>query len=106
MFVNSVHQIKSPLTQAIVGRPGNNVCADCRVTNPRWASWDRGIFLCVQCAGLHRKLGTHLTKVKSLTLDTWTKPQVDVSRTMASRGLTHQCIVIVLAHESDGKYQK
>ncbi|KAI5477960.1 hypothetical protein MNV49_005752 [Pseudohyphozyma bogoriensis] len=60
--------------------PGNDVCADCKARNPRWASWDLGIFLCLQCAGLHRKMGTHISKVKSLTMDTWTREQVDHMR--------------------------
>ncbi|KAM0747299.1 Arf GTPase activating protein, partial [Meredithblackwellia eburnea MCA 4105] len=58
--------------------PGNDVCADCRARNPRWAGWDHGVFLCTECAGLHRKMGTHVSKVKSLTFDTWTRDQVDV----------------------------
>lgn len=39
-----------------------------------------GIFLCMRCAALHRKLGTHISKVKSLSMDSWTNDQVDVSR--------------------------
>lgn len=42
-----------------------------------------GIFICVQCAGIHRKMGTHISKVKSLTLDTWSREQVEHMR---SRG--------------------
>ncbi|KAN0065901.1 Protein gts1 [Thecaphora frezii] len=61
----------------LVRQPGNDICADCRGRAPRWASWNLGIFLCVQCAGVHRKMGTHISKVKSLTLDTWTREQVD-----------------------------
>ncbi|KAI9604051.1 hypothetical protein H4Q26_003661 [Puccinia striiformis f. sp. tritici PST-130] len=60
----------------LLKQPGNEVCADCKTRNPRWASWNLGIFICVKCAGIHRKLGTHITKVKSLTLDSWTKEQV------------------------------
>lgn len=37
-----------------------------------------GIFLCMRCASLHRKLGTHISKVKSLSMDTWTNEQVEV----------------------------
>lgn len=59
--------------------PGNDRCADCYVRNPGWASWSLGIFLCMRCAALHRKLGTHISKVKSLSMDTWTLEQVDVS---------------------------
>src|SRR5271170_6160465 len=38
----------------------------------------KGIFLCVRCAIVHRKIGTHITKVKSLTLDKWTPEQIAV----------------------------
>ncbi|KAI6886658.1 hypothetical protein D0869_04491 [Hortaea werneckii] len=57
--------------------PGNDRCADCGAKNPGWASWNLGIFLCMRCAGLHRKLGTHLSKVKSLSMDSWTSDQVE-----------------------------
>ncbi|KAL1836287.1 hypothetical protein VTJ49DRAFT_5333 [Mycothermus thermophilus] len=60
--------------------PGNNVCADCQARNPSWASWSLGIFLCMRCATIHRKLGTHVSKVKSLTMDSWTNEQVDNMR--------------------------
>ncbi|CAD6444552.1 0f0ec2ea-78ae-4c6e-b54b-93035a80059e [Sclerotinia trifoliorum] len=63
--------------QELVKSPGNNVCADCQARNPGWASWSLGIFLCMRCAALHRKLGTHITKVKSLSMDSWSKDQVE-----------------------------
>jgi len=65
---------------ALLKEPGNDQCADCKSRNPRWASWDQGVFLCVQCASMHRKIGAHITKVKSVTLDTWTREQVDSMR--------------------------
>ncbi|KAK8042230.1 hypothetical protein PG993_006753 [Apiospora rasikravindrae] len=57
--------------------PGNKLCADCGSRNPGWASWSLGIFLCMRCASIHRKLGTHISKVKSLSMDGWTNDQVD-----------------------------
>ncbi|KAJ9503856.1 Protein gts1 [Exophiala xenobiotica] len=57
--------------------PGNSQCADCGAKNPAWASWNLGVFLCMRCASLHRKLGTHISKVKSLSMDTWTAEQVE-----------------------------
>ncbi|MCJ1397078.1 hypothetical protein MMC11_000270 [Xylographa trunciseda] len=63
--------------------PGNDRCADCGARNPGWASWSLGIFLCMRCAALHRKLGTHISKVKSLSMDSWSNEQVD---SMKSRG--------------------
>ncbi|CEP63463.1 GTPase-activating protein AGE2 LALA0_S08e03048g [Lachancea lanzarotensis] len=52
--------------------PANGNCADCKTaTHPRWASWSLGVFICIRCAGFHRSLGTHISKVKSVDLDTW-----------------------------------
>ncbi|KAJ3475812.1 hypothetical protein NLG97_g9332 [Lecanicillium saksenae] len=59
---------------------GNNICADCYARNPAWASWSLGVFLCMRCAAIHRKLGTHISKVKSLSMDSWTNEQVDNMR--------------------------
>lgn len=33
----------------------------------------------MRCATIHRKLGTHVSKVKSLSMDSWSNEQVDVS---------------------------
>ncbi|KAI9167741.1 UBA domain-containing protein [Paramyrothecium foliicola] len=60
--------------------PGNNQCADCHAANPAWASWSLGVFLCMRCAAIHRKLGTHISKVKSLSMDSWSNEQVDNMR--------------------------
>ena len=45
-------------------------------TGPRWASWNLGVFLCIRCAGIHRNLGVHISRVKSVNLDSWTPEQV------------------------------
>lgn len=47
--------------------------------DPRWASYSLGVFLCIRCAGIHRKMGTHISKVKSITMDQWTSEQIEVS---------------------------
>ncbi|XP_041980475.1 stromal membrane-associated protein 1 [Aricia agestis] len=54
----------------------NKYCVDCDAKGPRWASWNLGIFLCIRCAGIHRNLGVHISKVKSVNLDSWTAEQV------------------------------
>lgn len=48
----------------------NKTCADCRAKAPRWYSANLGLFLCINCAGHHRSLGTHITFVQSFNLDT------------------------------------
>ncbi|KAM7160728.1 arf-GAP with coiled-coil, ANK repeat and PH domain-containing protein 2 isoform 1-T1 [Macrochelys suwanniensis] len=50
---------------------GNIACCDCGLADPRWASINLGITLCIECSGIHRSLGVHFSKVRSLTLDTW-----------------------------------
>ena len=55
----------------LLSQPGNDACADCGAPRPRWASISIGVFICSNCAGAHRSLGTHASVVKSLDLDNW-----------------------------------
>ncbi|XP_068600049.1 arf-GAP with coiled-coil, ANK repeat and PH domain-containing protein 2-like [Brachionichthys hirsutus] len=57
--------------QKVLAIQGNVCCCDCGQPDPRWASINLGITLCIQCSGIHRSLGVHFSKVRSLTLDTW-----------------------------------
>uniref|UniRef100_A0A3B4GYK2 Stromal membrane-associated protein 2-like n=1 Tax=Pundamilia nyererei TaxID=303518 RepID=A0A3B4GYK2_9CICH len=62
----------------------NKYCADCESKGPRWASWNLGIFICIRCAGIHRNLGVHISKVKSVNLDQWTQEQVQCVQEMGN----------------------
>lgn len=68
----------------LLKQPENKECADCGAKGPKWASWSIGVFLCINCAGIHRSLGTHISKVKSATLDKWTDEQIDNMRNMGN----------------------
>lgn len=72
--LNKHHQ--AVLAQLLLD-PINQYCVDCRLKDPRWASWNLGVFLCIDCSGIHRSIGTHISKVKSVNLDTWTNEQVE-----------------------------
>uniref|UniRef100_A0A4W5PL41 ArfGAP with RhoGAP domain, ankyrin repeat and PH domain 3 n=1 Tax=Hucho hucho TaxID=62062 RepID=A0A4W5PL41_9TELE len=48
----------------------NKICADCKAVNPDWASINLCVVICKNCAGQHRGLGTMVSKVQSLKLDT------------------------------------
>uniref|UniRef100_A0A674E645 Small ArfGAP 1 n=1 Tax=Salmo trutta TaxID=8032 RepID=A0A674E645_SALTR len=45
----------------------------------RWASWNLGVFMFIRCAGIHRNLGVHISRVKSVNLDQWTQEQIQVT---------------------------
>lgn len=49
--------------------PGNDQCAECSASDPDWASLNLGIVMCIECSGIHRNLGVHISKVRSVTLD-------------------------------------
>ncbi|XP_067892074.1 arf-GAP with GTPase, ANK repeat and PH domain-containing protein 1 isoform X2 [Heterodontus francisci] len=62
---------------------GNSHCVDCEALNPDWASLNLGALMCIECSGIHRNLGTHLSRVRSLDLDDW---PLELIRVMSSIG--------------------
>uniref|UniRef100_A0A6Q2XSU8 ArfGAP with GTPase domain, ankyrin repeat and PH domain 2 n=1 Tax=Esox lucius TaxID=8010 RepID=A0A6Q2XSU8_ESOLU len=62
-------QSEAVALQAIRNAKGNNFCVDCEAPNPTWASLNLGALICIECSGIHRNLGTHLSRVRSLDLD-------------------------------------
>jgi len=63
--------IRNPLVPRIL--EANTVCADCGNVDPDWASLNLGVVVCIECSGVHRSLGVHVSKVRSLRLDTCTE---------------------------------
>uniref|UniRef100_A0A673H6G9 Arf-GAP with GTPase, ANK repeat and PH domain-containing protein 1 n=1 Tax=Sinocyclocheilus rhinocerous TaxID=307959 RepID=A0A673H6G9_9TELE len=57
--------------QSVRNMRGNTRCVDCEAQNPDWASLNLGALICIECSGIHRNLGTHLSRVRSLDLDEW-----------------------------------
>ncbi|KAJ3271442.1 hypothetical protein HDV01_006648 [Terramyces sp. JEL0728] len=73
----ALNEKHTKILKELMARPDNRKCTDCGKKDPRWASWNLGIFFCINCSGVHRSIGTHITKVKSADLDTWTPEQVE-----------------------------
>jgi Putative GTPase activating protein for Arf len=85
--IKSISPLRSALTaQELLKKPENRICADCHVvTHPRWASWSLGVFICIRCSGIHRGMGTHISRVKSADLDAWTDEQTEMMKKWGNR---------------------
>lgn len=60
--------------------PGNDKCVDCGMKNPQWASVSFGTLFCLECSGIHRSFGVHISFVRSIAMDSWTDPQLSIMR--------------------------
>ncbi|KAI9198308.1 hypothetical protein LWI28_013588 [Acer negundo] len=63
--------------KVLLSQSDNRCCADCGAPDPKWASANIGVFICLKCCGVHRSLGTHVSKVLSVTLDDWSDDEID-----------------------------
>ncbi|XP_065773091.1 arf-GAP with GTPase, ANK repeat and PH domain-containing protein 1 isoform X6 [Muntiacus reevesi] len=76
-------QSEAMALQSIRNIRGNSHCVDCETQNPNWASLNLGALMCIECSGIHRNLGTHLSRVRSLDLDDW---PIELIKVMSSIG--------------------
>ena len=70
-------KVNPRLRQLMDNDKNNQECADCSTQNPTWASYNIGVFLCEKCCGVHRRIGTHISKPRSIDLDEWTPAHLE-----------------------------
>nr|XP_020452741.1 arf-GAP with dual PH domain-containing protein 2-like [Monopterus albus] len=78
----------------LVRQPGNNVCIDCGAPEPEWTSYTLGIFVCLNCSGIHRNLPS-VSRVKSIRLDFWEDSLVEFMRergNSAAKAIFEKCV--------------
>lgn len=73
------------LVKSLMELPENSICADCKKKAAKWASSTLGVFICIDCSGIHRSLGTHISFVRSCTLDSWTPEQARLMRRVGNK---------------------
>ncbi|KAJ2453684.1 hypothetical protein EV183_002088 [Coemansia sp. RSA 2336] len=63
---------------------GNDKCVDCRKSSPEWASINLGVLMCIDCSGIHRSMGVHVSKVRSIKLDHWEPEQLQLMQRLGN----------------------
>jgi len=73
-------QMKAADLAVVKSLPGNDKCAECGLKQPQWASVSFGTVFCLECSGVHRSLGVHISFVRSIAMDSWTPAQLAVMK--------------------------
>ncbi|XP_060679226.1 arf-GAP with SH3 domain, ANK repeat and PH domain-containing protein 1-like isoform X5 [Hemiscyllium ocellatum] len=66
---NSIEDLTKAIIEDVQRMPGNDVCCDCGAPDPTWLSTNLGILTCIECSGIHREMGVHISRIQSLELD-------------------------------------
>ncbi|KAK6167781.1 hypothetical protein SNE40_021731 [Patella caerulea] len=84
----SMNQSVRELTTSILDRvrrlPGNKFCCDCGCPDPEWLSTNLGVIICLECCGIHRELGVHISRTQSIVIDDLCTSQLLLSRVVGN----------------------
>jgi hypothetical protein len=76
--IANTNKDRDELFNALCRKKGNRLCFDCNTPNPKWTSKNYCVFICLDCSGIHRSLGVHISQVKSANMDRWSRDELDV----------------------------
>lgn len=81
----SLAELQKTVIRYVQNLPGNDQCCDCGSREDvTWISLNFGILVCIQCSGVHRDLGVHISRIQSLTLDNLTTANLLIARAMGN----------------------
>lgn len=80
-FVYSIHEHDSVIICENIKLTGSLLCS----IDATWLSTNFGIIVCIECSGIHRDLGVHISRIQSLTLD-----NVGTAQLLLARHMTNQ----------------
>ncbi|XP_037550393.1 arf-GAP with SH3 domain, ANK repeat and PH domain-containing protein 1 isoform X3 [Nematolebias whitei] len=66
---DGLEDLTKAIIEDVLHMPGNEVCCDCGVADPKWLSTNLGILTCIECSGIHREMGVHISRIQSMELD-------------------------------------
>ncbi|ETO09355.1 hypothetical protein RFI_28022, partial [Reticulomyxa filosa] len=89
------HTIKNEI------QANNPICADCGKKEPEWVSINMGVMVCISCSGVHRSLGTHVSKIRSISLD-----DIHMSTLTLLHRLGNERVNKILEHTIPSDYEK
>ncbi|XP_051555885.1 arf-GAP with SH3 domain, ANK repeat and PH domain-containing protein 1a isoform X2 [Myxocyprinus asiaticus] len=66
---DSLEDLTKAIIEDVLRMPGNETCCDCGAPEPKWLSTNLGILTCIECSGIHREMGVHISRIQSMELD-------------------------------------
>ncbi|XP_078803995.1 arf-GAP with SH3 domain, ANK repeat and PH domain-containing protein 2 isoform X2 [Oryzias latipes] len=83
---SSVEDLTRAITDDVRRMPGNSSCCDCGAPDPGWLSTNLGILTCIECSGIHREMGVHVSRIQSLSLDSLGTSDLLLARNVGNSG--------------------
>ncbi|XP_038859583.1 arf-GAP with SH3 domain, ANK repeat and PH domain-containing protein 1a isoform X4 [Salvelinus namaycush] len=66
---DTLEDLTKAIIEDVLRIPGNEICCDCGAAEPKWLSTNLGILTCIECSGIHREMGVHISRIQSMELD-------------------------------------